>query len=916
MACRPVVRVFSALMILFFVATMPVSLLAQSTSSIVINSIDDSAFPQVDVAITVSGALAGTDLSVADFQLFEDGLRVPASAVEVVPGDTQPMNLVLAVDISTEAADLAKIQTGLLALIDRLKSGDQAMLISFADDVRLVQPFTGDLNQVRTAIRQLSAGGSFTALNRATSEALTQAQSLPVGQRAVVIVTDSVENISDTDLAIGSAGIVPVYVVAYSPKVQAPGLMETFARQIGAELTLVDAATAAQVRLQTLSFGSGVRGYRLRFASSLLADGADHTLSINLSQGDAADRDNALFRTQPGSVAIDVPELSNGAQVGGLLSLSPQVSAPGTIEQIEILLDGQPLALLDSVPFAYVWDSGLVTPGSHVLGIRAVDSVGNSGEKYVTVTVVDPIQVSVRTQPERYFLGDSVTVLADVSAVNGVSSVDFLLNDIVVAEVVTPPYQFTLDTGGYSRGTFPVTVRVRDATGFAEATEYPMVLTLPPPRFFFTEQVWLRIFAVVSILLALLLARLLLAYLATLARRQRRARFQIELRNEGNQKGAYLLRADDPKGQVTFSILLNGLILRGRNITDWVSVQSTALETQGKRTQRAEAAPSSARPVSVQPVAGQPAAAFQVQAAPKPASRKGFDQVATTQSSFSISKSASWVTTIARSFMGIFSAVGRMLPASWGGGVLARASSGAGRAYSQSMGVYRINQELEGAKGNIEGGRQLVPAAQTHAPAAVAAASATAQPAVAVPMTAPSQMLAPTQPLPSPVPSPSRNGQSQPMPDGSEQNGRSVNGHHGASLEATDLRYDANGAVYRRVVRHDPNSAWTETPEIAPGDALLLELLLEPKRVGRTRTHSFQIRSLPVAESAGTPLITDGAAKIRGISWFLWLLMPTLVIVITAAIVLFMLLFLLAEFGIQLPTLPIPPIPWLPFDLV
>lgn len=898
-------RFFGTLIMLLWLTLFGVQPIIAQTPSIVIDAVDDSAFPQVNVTVTLQGSAAGRPLTISDFQLFEDGQRVPASAIllEASDADAQPVNLVIAVDVSTEATDLTQIRSGLLSIIDRMGIGDQAMIITFFDDVRLVQPLTANQDQLRAAINQLSAGGNFTALNRATVEAFTQAQALPQGQSVVLIVTDSVENISPEAINISSAGTVPAYIVAYSPKVQAPGVMTAFAQQIGAELTLVETATAAQVRLQTLSIGLATRTYQLRFTSAIPADDGDHTVSISLNDGSAADRDNGIFRARGGAVTVETPTLINGARVGGLLNVTPVITAPSPVRQVEYLLNGQSLALLDTPPFTFAIDTSTVTLGNNVIGLRVLDSAGNRAEHLVTVTVVDPVEINVRTEPDRYYLGDQVQVIADVTALNGISSVDFLLNDIVVAEVVSPPYAFTLDTNGYRAGAVPLTVQARDATGYAERSAFPLMLTTPPPRFFFTEVVWLRIFAVLAILLTIVLAWLLLSFFATLARRQRRARFLLQLRNEGNGPSAYLLRADDPKGLLTFSFLLKGLRLQGRNLIEWEAIRqplpkpvAVAPSRQASPIMMAQPLPESVPAVTL-PVSG---------AARKGAGAAQGAKASTTQR---VGKITSWFSSAARAISGVLGALAGFLPASMGGAALQRAASGAQGAYSKSMSAYRLNQEIEGAAGAVQDGRHVLPAGSGQQ-----AASAVASVQARLPQQA-SQVAPPTGQVISAQMGTSPMLAAPSMPERavafSPTNGYQ-NGQHSTLLDSADLRIDANGVTYRRVVRHVPDSTWTETPEIAPGDALELEIVIEPNRVGWTKVHPFQIRSVPVAESAGSPLLTEESVKIRGVSWLLWFLLPILVVGVAAAIVLSMVGFLLTEFGIMPTTLPIP---WLPFDL-
>lgn len=912
MACITRVRLFSTLtmllvLILHFV--LPTTAQTSSSSSISISQVDDSAFPQVDVSITVQGSAASTPLTVADFQLFEDGQRIPASSILVEAGDRQPLSLVIAVDISTETADLEQIVDGLLALIGRLNPGDQAMLIAFYDEVRLVQPLTGDFDQLRSALRQLSISGNFTALNRATNEAFAQAQSLPPGQSAILIVTDSVENINRDVVNIDEPGAIPVYIVSFSPKSQAPGVMATFAQAIGAELTLVDTATAAQVRLQTLPLASASRPYTVRFTSAIPADNNNHTISINLSNGNAGDRDNGLFLARAGAVTIATPSLANGDRIGGFVSVTPEISAPAPVQQVEYLLNGQSLAVLDTAPYAYTFDMSAVTPGNNVVGVRVVDIAGNIGKHLVTVTVVDPLQVAVRTQPEQYYLGDQVQVIADVTALNGISSVDFLLNDVMVAEIVSPPYVFTLDTTDFGAGAVPLVVRARDATGYAKSTDAQISLTAPPPLFLFTEQVWLRILVICAIVLTFLLAWLLVWYLGLLARRQRRARFQLELQNQGNQVSAFLIRADNPKGLLTFSFLLNGQVLRGRTIVDWVRVKTAAPRQEGIRR---SAGPVGQPQYSLQPTATQAVQPVAANNQQKPATH-GNDRSKGTQSK-SVNQRFSAITTFvlnaSRAFSGLFGALGQILPRKWGGESLQRASAGASQAYTGSMRAYRINQEIEGVQDVAKLGKSALPAGPVTGATTVGQVSAQfqteSQPqsaALVETASIPGQIVTQAPPLLSSV-APTM---------ASSTNG--TNGYQLAQIEDANLRYDADGVAYRRVERLDLDATWTQTPEVSPGDVLLLELLIEPKRVGWTRIYPFQIRSVSLADAAGTPLITDDEVKIRGVSWLLWFVLPMLVVVTATFVVLYMVAFLLSEFGL-LPVLPYLPIPWPLFALV
>lgn len=885
---------------------------AQEAATITISRVDSTQFPQVQVDFFVTDALGAplANLVAADFQIFEDGVKVPASAVAVEPNNDQPLNLVLAVDISAEAADLDRVKAGLLALIDQLNPDDQVLLLSFFDEVRVEQPSTTDKAEVRAAIERLSVTGNFTALSRAAVEALNRATLFSQPRTVVVIVTDSVENsntLPSEALSIRAGDVnLPVYLVAFSPKVQAPGVMDSFAEQLKAQLFILDTATEAQLRLQTLS-ALFSRGYRLHFVSDLPADSAEHTLSINLARSGATVRADTVIRALPGEVTVQFPEVSNGQQVGGMLRLFPQIVAPAAVARVEYTLNGQPLAVSEEPPFFLEWDSTGVAPGSHVIGAQVVDRAGNSAANYLTVNVVDPLIVSAGTTQERLYIGDQIVVEATIQALKGVAAVDFLLDGISLGRATSPPYRISFDSSEYGAGAHVFSVEVTDNSGYSERSEFAMDLQPTPPRLLLPTETWLRILATATILLALVLAWLILTYLGTLGRRQRRTRFWLALANEGNMASAYLLRADDPKGLLDFQFLMNGLVLRGRQVEEWVAAGRQEGPRSKSKSRQLATQPPSTQPAA-QPAAAQAAATaqnLQAQIGARQGAIKSFSQ-----------KTSRFATTLGV-FTGLFSSLAIFIPESLGGGAVRKLAQGTRDVYANTKRVENINQHAAAAarlsqgqsrsagetpeqyrnralgRGNTVPAPAPTPQAAALPPQQLAQSGAGLQQAIAV---APTALTAPEgQPLALPAP----------ISWASPMNGNHGEMTNGAFADSRDpapadpnLRYGSDGVLYKRVVRRVADSNWTETPGVEPGDTLQLELVIEPKGARRTRTYNFRISSKAVAEP-GTPLhVEEASVKIRGVSWFYWLILPVLIVLATAALILFMVYYLLLDFGL------------------
>src|SRR5690554_5018121 len=89
------IALFAALLLILG-AIVPV--LAQQGTTLTLGAVDSSAFPQVHVSLMVNDALGASvaNLTAADFQVFEDGIKVPATLIAVALDESQPLSLVLA----------------------------------------------------------------------------------------------------------------------------------------------------------------------------------------------------------------------------------------------------------------------------------------------------------------------------------------------------------------------------------------------------------------------------------------------------------------------------------------------------------------------------------------------------------------------------------------------------------------------------------------------------------------------------------------------------------------------------------------------------------------------------------------------------------------------------------------------------
>jgi hypothetical protein len=127
------------------------------------------------------------------------------------------VGLLLDTSGSLRTADLDRARGLTAELMKALPEGSEVAVFTFDDQSRLVLPHTSDPAAVARAVSGAKIRGQWTALNDALYDASRYLKEIPASRRAIVLVTDgldenSVLNVEDA-LAIASASRIPIYSV-------------------------------------------------------------------------------------------------------------------------------------------------------------------------------------------------------------------------------------------------------------------------------------------------------------------------------------------------------------------------------------------------------------------------------------------------------------------------------------------------------------------------------------------------------------------------------------------------------------------------------------------------------------------------------------------------------------------------------
>ncbi|MFN2521301.1 MAG: VWA domain-containing protein [Candidatus Limnocylindria bacterium] len=252
-----------------------------------IAQLDTSAYPDVRIVASVTDAQgkAVRGLGSSDLVVAEDG-KTQDAKLELA-SQTAPVVLVLVLDTSGSMAGrpIEDAKAAIVSMIRTLGPTDQAALITFSVDVRVAQGLTANKDEVANATNAAVVGGDTAIYDAAVAATDILAGVDPKARRAVVLLTDGLDNSSRTQRAaalqrVQAAGY-PVFVVGLGDQLDRPTLQafadaskggQAFVAPTSAQLAGVYAGLSEQILTQ----------YSVAYRSSQVAQPQSRTVPIRL----------------------------------------------------------------------------------------------------------------------------------------------------------------------------------------------------------------------------------------------------------------------------------------------------------------------------------------------------------------------------------------------------------------------------------------------------------------------------------------------------------------------------------------------------------------------------------------------------------------------------------------------------------
>jgi Ca-activated chloride channel family protein len=213
-------------------------------------------FEQVTVTVTDSAGKYVTNLTEDDFRVLEDGQQRP---IGFFRGDrSAPVSVGIVVDSSGSMdSKMWQARTAISRLVGEVDPRDDIFLESFANQARLLQPFTMDHAQIIRHLDFLHAQGQ-TALFDAVYMGLVEMRHASFDKRVLLLVTDGMDNESETTreqvIAAARAMKVLIYTIGIGDEGVGPGDEGGW----GSDYDKVDMVT-----LRALAAETGARAFNL-----------------------------------------------------------------------------------------------------------------------------------------------------------------------------------------------------------------------------------------------------------------------------------------------------------------------------------------------------------------------------------------------------------------------------------------------------------------------------------------------------------------------------------------------------------------------------------------------------------------------------------------------------------------------------
>jgi VWFA-related protein len=406
--------VFTCVLILL---GFPVIALAATSYNLVIHHIhavprEGAAAYDVKVYLSVLDevGIPVKDLEIEDFKITEGSKTVEIESLDIVKDD--PIRIVLLVDASgsMSGGNMTQAKEAAKEFIHDTERGDEIAVVSFDKLATTHIDFTDDRDDAENAVDKITAlQNSDTCLYDAVYESVEMLATQPAGRRAVVVLTDgvdetisgnacSIRTIDDVlDLATSGSTRAPIYTIGLTDRSDERNL-ERLSTLTGGRYRYSPTRDELEETFEDLT--DQLRSeYVLGYISTSSA--GEHTILVEVDHRDTRDQDTRDFVLPELAVSIFISMPTEGAELGGTTTIEAITTGQENITEVVFRIDDTEVGSVNTSPYRLEYDFSLLQPGEYSITVIARDSDEEDiAQSSVSVTAVASEEDAVVVEEE------------------------------------------------------------------------------------------------------------------------------------------------------------------------------------------------------------------------------------------------------------------------------------------------------------------------------------------------------------------------------------------------------------------------------------------------------------------------------------------------------------------------------------
>ncbi|MCJ7624034.1 MAG: VWA domain-containing protein, partial [Anaerolineaceae bacterium] len=383
----------------------PVIAFASTTYNLVIHYIKADAHEgesvynvRIYLSVLDEGGVPVKDLNIDDFIIKEGTTTVDIETVETVRDD--PNRIVLLIDASGSmvGGNIEAVKDAAKEFIHDTETGDEVAVMSFNRLTTTHVDFTDNRDDAMSAVDDIEAvRSSDTCLYDAIYDAIEMLATQPAGRRAVVVLTDgvdetinfnscSVRSIDNViDLATSTGTRTPVYTIGLTSSSDERNL-ERISALTGGRYRQAPSRDQVEDTFDDLT--DQLRSeYVISYIST--SSPGTYTLLAEVDHRDTRDQDTRDFVLPELTDSFFINTPSDGAELSSKATIEVIATGLEDIEEVIFRIEGTDVGSANISPYRLDYDFSLLQPGEYSITVIARDSGGGDiTESSISITVI------------------------------------------------------------------------------------------------------------------------------------------------------------------------------------------------------------------------------------------------------------------------------------------------------------------------------------------------------------------------------------------------------------------------------------------------------------------------------------------------------------------------------------------------